>query len=64
MDENEFIFKETTFTAVNAKPFFGCAQCSFYLHPCTNLINHNVIPPCQDWKRLDGHDVIFVEKQP
>jgi hypothetical protein len=63
MGENEFEFEDVNFCAVNAKPYYGCMHCSFYMRPCANLIKKGDIPPCQDWKRADGRDVIFVEKQ-
>lgn len=63
MDENDFEFRGDNFRAIDAKHFFGCMHCSFYMMPCTRFIKNGNIPPCQDWKRIDGRDVIFVEKQ-
>lgn len=63
MDDNEFEFEGINFRTVDAKPFFACERCSFHMRPCTKFIKNGDIPPCQDWKRSDGRDVIFVEKQ-
>lgn len=63
MNENEFEFDGVLLIAVDAKPYLGCLHCSFYMKPCASLIKSCAIPPCQDWKRSDERDVIFVEKQ-
>lgn len=60
---DQFKFEGVLYTAVDAKPFYGCINCSFYIKPCTRLIKEGGIPPCQDWKRPDNRDVIFVEVQ-
>lgn len=60
---DQFEFEGKTYTTLDARIDRGCSICSFNHKPCEMLICCADIPPCQDWKRPDGRDVIFVEKQ-
>ena len=64
MDENEFYINGVKYSAVEAKRsshdnLIGCDGCELERLECPLLSR----PKCNKGDRLDGRDVIFVEKQ-
>ena len=57
---DQFEFEGSLYKALDARNDRGCLMCSFNHKPCEMLIKLGDIPPCQDWKRSDCRDVIFV----
>ena len=61
MDENEFMFKGKAYISA-PEPDNCCCECNL-LQEC-GPDGMEGVPECQGNKRIDGRDVIFVEKRP
>ena len=63
MEENEFEFDGKTYVSRHkAKSMSRCQYCAFSM--CFECIDdESAIPQCVGCYRIDGRDVIFVEKQ-
>jgi len=59
MDDNEFELNGVKYYAVEDVDNEGCDSCSFNM-PGTGCA---FAPPCVEDERIDGRDVIFLEKQ-
>ena len=67
MDENEFEFCGDTYQAIEVPLSNGCKGCGIWTqtHGCAaNLFKVGSIPDCDPGYRIDGRNVIFVEKHP
>ena len=59
MDENEFEYEGKTYVTAPDDGEFFCGGCAFESSRCIGII-----PECRPRFRIDGRNVIFVEKHP
>lgn len=62
MNENEFSYRGKTYIAVEDEADYTCRGCALARMNCYKLMGIGKIPPCRSAYRLDGNNVVFVEK--